>query len=45
MDIQPPDTVVLDLGYEEESLLAAMKGKTRYNIGLAAKKGVRVEEG
>jgi lipid II:glycine glycyltransferase (peptidoglycan interpeptide bridge formation enzyme) len=45
MDIQPPDTVVLDLGYEEESLLAAMKAKTRYNIGLAAKKGVRVEEG
>jgi lipid II:glycine glycyltransferase (peptidoglycan interpeptide bridge formation enzyme) len=45
MDIQPPDTVVLDLGYEEESLLAAMKSKTRYNIGLAAKKGVRVEEG
>jgi lipid II:glycine glycyltransferase (peptidoglycan interpeptide bridge formation enzyme) len=45
MDVQPPDTVVLDLGYEEESLLAAMKAKTRYNIGLAAKKGVRVEEG
>ncbi len=45
MDIQPPDTVVLDLRYEEESLLAAMKAKTRYNIGLAAKKGVRVEEG
>ncbi len=45
IDIQPPDTVVLDLGYEEESLLAAMKAKTRYNIGLAAKKGVRVEEG
>jgi lipid II:glycine glycyltransferase (peptidoglycan interpeptide bridge formation enzyme) len=45
MDIQPPDTVILNLGYEEESLLAAMKAKTRYNIGLAAKKGVRVEEG
>ncbi len=45
MDVQPPDTVILDLGYEEESLLAAMKAKTRYNIGLAAKKGVRVEEG
>jgi len=45
MDIQPPDTVILDLGYEEESLLAVMKAKTRYNIGLAAKKGVRVEEG
>jgi len=45
LDIQPPDTVILDLGYEAESLLAAMKAKTRYNIGLAAKKGVRVEEG
>jgi lipid II:glycine glycyltransferase (peptidoglycan interpeptide bridge formation enzyme) len=45
MDIQPPDTVVLDLNYEEESLLATMKAKTRYNIGLAAKKGVGVEEG
>jgi lipid II:glycine glycyltransferase (peptidoglycan interpeptide bridge formation enzyme) len=45
MDIQPPDTVILELGYEEESLLAAMKAKTRYNIGLAAKKGVQVEEG
>lgn len=45
MDIQPPDTVVLELGYEEQSLLAAMKPKTRYNIGLALKKGVRVEEG
>lgn len=45
MDIQPPDTVVLELGYEEESLLAAMKPKTRYNIGLAYKKGVRVQEG
>jgi len=45
MDIQPPSTVILDLGHTEEALLAAMKAKTRYNIGLARKKGVAVEEG
>jgi lipid II:glycine glycyltransferase (peptidoglycan interpeptide bridge formation enzyme) len=42
MDIQPPSTVVLDLTAGEEQLLAAMKSKTRYNIRLAAKKGVEV---
>jgi lipid II:glycine glycyltransferase (peptidoglycan interpeptide bridge formation enzyme) len=45
MDIQPPSTVILTLDHEEEALLAAMKAKTRYNIGLARKKGVAVEEG
>jgi len=45
VDIQPPDTVILDLAYAEEALLAAMKAKTRYNISLAAKRGVEVEEG
>jgi len=45
MDIQPPSTVILELDHEEEALLAAMKAKTRYNIGLAGKKGVTVEEG
>lgn len=41
-DIQPPDTVLLDLGPEPPVLLAAMRAKTRYNIRLAAKKGVEI---
>ena len=43
-DIQPPDTVLLDLRPGEEELLAAMKPKWRYNVRLAARKGVAVEE-
>jgi lipid II:glycine glycyltransferase (peptidoglycan interpeptide bridge formation enzyme) len=44
MDIQPPDTVLIPLNVTEDELLAAMKQKTRYNIGLAEKKGVTVSE-
>lgn len=43
-DVQPPDTVIVDLGPSEELILAAMKPKWRYNIRLAEKKGVAVEE-
>ena len=43
MDIQPPDTVVLNLKSGYGSLLADMHKKTRYNIRLSDKKGVRVE--
>ncbi len=43
-DIQPPDTVLLDLQPDEASLLAAMKPKWRYNVRLAGKKGVEIDE-
>ncbi len=38
--VQPRRSLVVDLCGEEEALLRRMKPKTRYNIGLARKKGV-----
>ena len=43
--IQFRNSVLLDLQKSEEELLAAMKQKTRYNIRLAARKGVGVRQG
>jgi lipid II:glycine glycyltransferase (peptidoglycan interpeptide bridge formation enzyme) len=43
-DIQPPDTVLLDLSAGEAAVLEGMKPKWRYNIRLAEKKGVTVSE-
>ena len=43
-DIQPPDTVLLNLSRSEEDILQGMKPKWRYNVRLAEKKGVAVEE-
>ena len=42
--VQPPDTVVIDLSADEDGLLAAMHRKNRYNIRLAERKGVEVDE-
>jgi len=43
--IQPRCTIALDLTPDAETILAGMKSKTRYNIRLAARKGVTVREG
>ncbi len=40
--IQPVRTVLLDLTPDEETLLARMKEKWRYNVRLAGRKGVQV---
>ncbi len=43
--IQPRRTILVDLDGEPEALLKRMKQKTRYNIRLAARKGVTVRSG
>lgn len=43
--IQFKNTMTIDLGPSTEDLLAGMKQKTRYNIRLAARKGVTVRPG
>jgi lipid II:glycine glycyltransferase (peptidoglycan interpeptide bridge formation enzyme) len=40
--IQPLRTIVLDLAPSEETLLAQMKEKWRYNVRLAARRGVTI---
>lgn len=40
--VQPPDTVILDLTQDDESLLVHMKSKWRYNIRLGEKKGLEI---
>ena len=43
--VQFRNSVIVDLGESQAELLARMKPKTRYNIRLAEKKGVRVRTG
>ena len=41
-DVQPPDTVLIELSQGAEAIMAGMKAKTRYNVRLAEKKGVEI---
>jgi peptidoglycan pentaglycine glycine transferase (the first glycine) len=43
--VQPRRTLLVDLDAEPEALLQHMKQKTRYNVRLAARKGVTVRHG
>lgn len=44
-DVQPPDTVRLDIRADDEVMLARMHRKTRYNIRLSKRHGVTVRRG
>lgn len=43
VDIQPPDSTLVDLTVSEDDILARMHSKWRYNIRLAERKGVTVK--
>ena len=43
-DLLPPDTVLVDVSMDRDRILSQMKPKTRYNIRLSKRKGVRVRD-
>nr|MBP9827093.1 peptidoglycan bridge formation glycyltransferase FemA/FemB family protein [Candidatus Saccharibacteria bacterium] len=43
-DLQFKATIIVDIDKDDEALLAGFKQKTRYNIRLAGKKGVTIEQ-
>lgn len=45
LSVQPLRTIIVPCGGDDDALLAAMKQKTRYNVRLAAKRGVTVRQG
>lgn len=44
VDIQPPDTTLIDLTCSEDEILSKMHAKWRYNIRLSEKKGVKINK-
>ena len=45
LSVQPLRTITVRCDRDDDTLLAAMKQKTRYNVRLAAKRGVTVRQG